>query len=269
MLTLITPELVTGLPPTEKMPPGIDRPTLVTPLPEALHDVAMVVKLPLASTCTQLPEANVAPTVANFVVVPDTVPDVGAPAPPPPSTGALSVSAAEDAIAVALEKYGMPPLVPAAVKPSVPEVVTGEPLTVKIAGAASATLVTVPVPAPVVHGLATVVRLPLASTWTQFPFANVVVLTVACLVVLPEIVPTIGAEPAPPPSTGMFNVRAADDPIVDALEKNGMPPLVPFAVTASVPAEMIGEPLTVKTPGMVNPTLVTDPPPVAVVGPKH
>ena len=49
--------------------------------------------------------------------------------------------------------------------------------------------------------------------------------------------------------------------MVVELAKYGMPPLVPLAVTASVPLVEIGEPATENTPGMVNPTDVTVPVP--------
>ena len=68
---------------------------------------------------------------------------------PPPSTNDPAASAAEDAQVDPLEKYGMPPLVPATVKANVPEVVIGEPLTeIKPPVKDCATLVTVP-PEPV------------------------------------------------------------------------------------------------------------------------
>lgn len=48
---------------------------------------------------------------------------------PPPKTIALAANAAEVAQVVPLEKYGMPPLVPATVRAKVPLDVIGEPLT--------------------------------------------------------------------------------------------------------------------------------------------
>jgi hypothetical protein len=53
----------------------------------------------------------------------------GAAPAPPPITSALAANAVEDAQVVPLEKYGIPPLVPATVRASVPEPVTGEPVT--------------------------------------------------------------------------------------------------------------------------------------------
>src|SRR6516225_9244167 len=77
-------------------------------------------------------------------------------------------------------------------------------------------------------------------------------------VVLPDRVPTLGPA-APPPITGAFSVSAAVDAIVVGALKYGIPPDVPFAVTASVPAATSGELLTVNTAGMVRPTEVTPP----------
>ena len=78
--------------------------------------------------------------------------DVGDAPAPPPRTNCPLPRAADDAHPVALEKYGMPPEVPATVNASVPLVVIGEPETlirppVKLAPA----LVTVPLPAGVAH----------------------------------------------------------------------------------------------------------------------
>lgn len=53
----------------------------------------------------------------------------GATPAPPPKTIALAANAAEVAQAVALEKYGIPPLVPATVRAKVPLVVIGDPPT--------------------------------------------------------------------------------------------------------------------------------------------
>ena len=54
---------------------------------------------------------------------------LGAAPAPPPTTKAFEAKAADVAQVLALEKYGMPPDVPATVKAKVPEVVTGEPPT--------------------------------------------------------------------------------------------------------------------------------------------
>lgn len=70
---------------------------------------------------------------------------LGAVPAPPPMTSALAASAPLEAQVVPLEKYGMPPLVPATVKASVPEVVIGEPPTeIRPPVKLCATLVTVP-----------------------------------------------------------------------------------------------------------------------------
>src|SRR5215471_6855232 len=75
----------------------------------------------------------------------DCVPhEAGAAPAPPPFTRSLAVNAAEDASVLEALKYGTPPDVPDAVSVNVPLLVTGDPLMVKIAGAAMATLVTVP-----------------------------------------------------------------------------------------------------------------------------
>lgn len=95
-----------------------------------------------------------APTFAASAVktpVPVVVVAGAAPA-PPPITRAFAASAADDAQVEAPLKYGMPPLVPATVKASVPVVVTGLPLTeIRPPVNVCPTLVTVPVPETVVH----------------------------------------------------------------------------------------------------------------------
>ena len=77
------------------------------------------------------------------------VSSAGAVAAPPHDIKAPAVPADEDAHAEALEKYGMPPLVPATVRASVPEVVIGDPATeIRPPVKLWATLVTVPDPPP-------------------------------------------------------------------------------------------------------------------------
>jgi hypothetical protein len=77
--------------------------------------------------------------------------DGAAPA-PPPTTKALAAKAAELAQVDALEKYGIPPDVPATVKAKVPVVVIGEPLTdIKPPVNVWPTEVTVPAPTGVAH----------------------------------------------------------------------------------------------------------------------
>jgi hypothetical protein len=51
---------------------------------------------------------------------------------PPPTTTLFALSAADDASALAAEKYGMPPLVPEGVRVRVPLAVTGDPEIVKM-----------------------------------------------------------------------------------------------------------------------------------------
>jgi hypothetical protein len=103
--------------------------------------------LPLASICTQLPEVCAPVVVTNCVVLPLREPLDGATPAPPPTTGLLAESAPEEPSAEPDEKYGTPPDVPETVRPNVPELVTGEPVTPKIDdGTESPTLVTVPPP---------------------------------------------------------------------------------------------------------------------------
>ena len=85
-------------------------------------------KFPLASHSASRPLVSVPVVVANDVVLPERAPTVGAVPAPPPITGKLAVNAADDAHVDELLKYGMPPEVPATVKPSVPLVEIGEPL---------------------------------------------------------------------------------------------------------------------------------------------
>src|SRR6516162_1706759 len=66
-------------------------------------------------------------------------------------------------------------------------------------------------PPPAPHAEPVVVRFSEASTCTHWPVANVVVLTVANLVVVPLTDPTLGATPAPPPITGRLAVSTADE----------------------------------------------------------
>jgi hypothetical protein len=118
-----------------------DAATLVNPL-----NVALVVMLPFASLTTIPLAALVVTPSAVTTPVPVVIVDGAEPA-PPPTTKALDANAADDAQVVPLEKYGTPPEVPATVSASVPEVVTGDPVTetmppVKVCP----TLVTVPEP---------------------------------------------------------------------------------------------------------------------------
>jgi hypothetical protein len=58
----------------------------------------------------------------------------------------------------------------------------------------------------------------LASILIQLPVESEPVV-VTNLVVLPETVPTVGAEPAPPPITGRFAVSKAEVDKAEVLEK--------------------------------------------------
>jgi hypothetical protein len=71
---------------------------------------------------------------------------------------------------------------------------------------------------------------------------------------------TVGADPAPPPSTTPLAVSAPDDAHVAADEKYGMPPLVPATV---IDAAALGF-VTVTNPPL-NATLVTVPDPTPFV----
>lgn len=62
------------------------------------------------------------------------------------------------------------------------------------------------------------------------------------------VVTVLGAAPAPPPTINALAVNAALVAHVDALEKYGMPPLVPATVRANVPEVVIGEPATETMP---------------------
>ena len=98
---------------------------------------------PLTTNAPAVPvfTPNAVTTPVPVVVV------LGVAAAPPPSMIALLVSNALVAQVDALEKYGMPPEVPATVKASVPDVVIGEPATeIKPPVKDCATLVTVPDP---------------------------------------------------------------------------------------------------------------------------
>jgi hypothetical protein len=63
-----------------------------------------------------------------------------------------------------------------------------------------------------------VVRLPLGSVVTHWLLENVVVLTVANLVVFPDTVDALGA-PVPPPKTGVFTANVPVVCIVETLSK--------------------------------------------------
>ena len=102
-----------------------------------LVSVGVVIVGVVAKTLAPVPVSSVS-SAARFALVgvprnvkaPAAVVVVDGAAPaPPPMTRALAVRAAEVAQVDELEKYGMPPDVPATVKASVPLVVTGEPPT--------------------------------------------------------------------------------------------------------------------------------------------
>jgi len=70
---------------------------IVVPPPPAPHAEPVVVRFSEASTCTHCPVVKVVVlTVANLVVLPLTDPTLGAAPAPPPITGKLAVSTADD-----------------------------------------------------------------------------------------------------------------------------------------------------------------------------
>lgn len=109
---------------------------------------------PLESNDAVWPLVKVPEVVPKVVVFPLRAPDDGAVPAPPPMTGLFAVNRAEDESTELLEKYGTPPLVPLRFTLSVPELVTGLPVTAKTPEdeppfTENPVLVTVPVP-PVV-----------------------------------------------------------------------------------------------------------------------
>lgn len=177
-----------------------------------------LVTVPLLGVPKAPPLTTKAPAVPTFVprAVITPVPVVvvlGAAPAPPPITKAFTVRAADEAHVLALEKYGMPPDVPATVKAKVPLVVIGEPPTEMMPPVKLwATLVTVPpvpvadmdiVPAPLVIETPVpadnVFRVkPVPLPMSNAPFAGVVVSPVpplatatvpVTLAALPEMLP--------------------------------------------------------------------------------
>src|SRR4051812_31677507 len=61
--------------------------------------------------------------------------------------------------------------------------------------------------------------------------------------VVPSDPRTVGAAPAPPPSTRRLAVRAADVERVEVVSKYGTPPDVPVTVKPSVPLPVTGVPV--------------------------
>ena len=143
----------------------------------------------------------------------------------------------------------------------VPEVVMGEPVTAKNAGTVAATEVTVPEPPPVAlivwfgHVPLTVTLVPATIAGVAVPVPPLAIgrvpltsavndtapkvgapaaLPCKTVVVVPKLPSTVGATPAPPPSTILFVVNTPEEAQVVPLEKYGMPPLVPAIVNAGV-----------------------------------
>ena len=143
----------------------------------------------------------------------------GAAPAPPPMTKALAAKAADVAQVVPLEKYGIPPDVPAIVNAGVVVAVATETIP-----PVQLTLVTVPLPA----GLDQDGAAPVVAVRT-------------CPVV--PVAVAEGATPAPPPYTTPYWVSAADEAIVPAAVNAKTPPEVPVVnpvpplATANVPAK--------------------------------
>jgi hypothetical protein len=147
-------------------------------------------------------------------------------------------------------------------------VVTGEPVTDRIDGTVSATLVTVPPPPPPEPLAAAVIK----------PFELTVILALVKLPTLeftvarvktfePEVAPSpeISEAVNPEPLPLTIPVSSPELDKTELLEKKAKPPEVPERLRFSVPAVVIGEPVTVKMPEgevllTVSATLVTVPP---------
>src|ERR1700688_3969161 len=86
----------------------------VPPPPPTVHGPPASTKLPLPSIDTQLPAPSAPVVVINFVVLPETVPTVGAAPAPPPMTGRLAVNAPDETMVVAPVNASTPPDVPEA-----------------------------------------------------------------------------------------------------------------------------------------------------------
>ncbi len=142
----------------------------------------------------------------------------------------LAAKAADVLKVEVVSKYGTPPDVPVTVNPSVPEVVTGDPLVPKIldAGTEYPTDVTVPepadaqVPSPLQYVLDEA-PVPLFKLFTErLPDTSLARSTAPkvgapeafpCrrVVVVPADTMLAGAPPAPPPRISLFEVSAADE----------------------------------------------------------
>lgn len=190
------------------------------PETSAVNETAPKVGAPAALPCN------------TVVVVPNDPKTVGAAPAPPPKTIALAVNAALLAHVEDDEKYGIPPLVPATVKASVPVDVIGEPETdINPPVNVWATLVTVPVVVLKVPDVGKVtdvfpvkvkvlVKAP-ESVWLP-PIVNV---AVPLLTPVPPFAEgtieklVVGALPAPPPNTNCPEVNAAEDAHAEEDEK--------------------------------------------------
>jgi hypothetical protein len=175
-----------------------------------------------------LPAVKVPFELAYCVVDPDLVPENGAVPAPPPNTGSPGVRAAELAHALAAEKYGMPPEFPATLNVGVLVPLATESRPTR---PGNTTLVTVPVPG----GLPASTRLPLPrGSITKAWLAIRVPLTVAKVVVVPDLEPEEGAPPGPPPTMGSPLVNDPEEAQTVGLEKYGIPPELPATEIAGV-----------------------------------
>ena len=158
------------------MGPPPPPPAGVAQVPSPRQNVVLDAPVPLFKLATgRFPDTSAVNETAPNVGAPDALPCntvvvvpvlfnvLGATPAPPPITKAFAFNAALDAQVVPLEKYGIPPLVPATVKANVPDVVIGLPATETIPPVNDwATLVTVPDPPP-----------PPAAAHDRFPDASV------------------------------------------------------------------------------------------------
>jgi len=151
----------------------------------------------------------------------------------------------------------------------VPEVVTGEPVTLKPDGTVSATLVTVPVPVAGVWQLPSPrknvdeLQVPVHVAITSDEAA-----AVNALVPLPLAIPVNVATPVPPCAASTVGkspltiVRSDNAPVVPSGVARKELAVCPVAkLSVRVPVLVIGEPVTLNTDGADNATLLTVPPP--------
>lgn len=148
--------------------------------------------------------------------------------------------------------------------PSAPPFTTKEPAVPVFTASAVATPVPRPETPVEIGSPVALVRVPDDGVPNAPPFTTnapaVPTSTPSAVMTLVPVVIVDGAKPAPPPTTSALAARAAEDAQVVPLEKYGMPPDVPATVSARVPLDVIGDPLTeIRPPVNVWPTEVTVP----------